>query len=234
MNALGEWFEGQVALVATGPQRLDLRSITKDVGRAHQHPVAVTDRRQRRLGILDTGDMHQPGQLGEEFLFTSQMMVKGVMHQAKHIQPANALDRFHRRALAAQRALFETQGFNEPVDAKGAQDRRQFTEGRTQPRRAFSLAARVGAVVERAHHQALGTAFASVIGQPHGLGAALFVPHVKGVQGVDRQHLDAARLAQLAHPGRRHAVFDLDTLQIVADLDGVGFQRQGQVDESGQ
>ncbi len=95
--------------------------------------MAVADRRQRCLGILDTGDMHQPGQLGEKLLLTRQVMVKGVVDEPEHIQPTDNLDRFHRRAFKPQRAFFETQRLDETENAVIAQDRRQFTQGGAQP-----------------------------------------------------------------------------------------------------
>ncbi|MCY1421820.1 hypothetical protein D9M71_374850 [compost metagenome] len=132
MHAVGERFERQVAAVAASEQGVDLRRIAEDVALAHQHPVTIANGCQRGLGILDPGDVHQPGQLREELLLAGQVMVKGVMHQPEHIQPADGLYRVHRRAFTAQRALFETQRFDEPEYPVIAQDRRQLTQRRAQ------------------------------------------------------------------------------------------------------
>src|SRR5471030_274535 len=102
MHAVGKRFERQIAAVTAGEQLLNLRRIAKDVALAHQHAMAVADAVQRRFGILDARDVHQPGQLREELLLTGQVMVEGVVNQPEHIQPANRLDRVHRRAFAPQ------------------------------------------------------------------------------------------------------------------------------------
>src|SRR5207253_231622 len=112
---------------------------------------------------LDPGNpLTVSGQRGEEFMLAGQVMVKGVMHQAENIQPANRLDRIHRRAFAPQRTLLKTQRFDKAENPVLAQDRRQFAQCRAQPGVALGLCARIGTIIERAHHQSFCTAVAGI------------------------------------------------------------------------
>lgn len=157
--------------------------------------------------------------------------MEGVVHQAKHIQAADGLDRVHRHALTAHGAFFKAQGLDKAENPVLAQDRRQLAQRSAQTGGTLGFVAGVAGFIERTHHQALRTAFASIRGERYRLGAALVIPHIEGVQRVDRQHRDALGRTQFTHAAGRGAVFDLTILEVVANLDGIAFQGHGQLDE---
>ncbi|KAF1029054.1 MAG: hypothetical protein GAK37_01940 [Pseudomonas sp.] len=74
-------------------------------------------------------------------MFAGQVVVKGVMHQAKHIQPANGLDGIHCHAFAPQGALFKAQRLDKAKNPVLAQNRRQLAQGGTQACRTLGFVA---------------------------------------------------------------------------------------------
>ena len=164
-------------------------------------------------------------------MLAGQVMVKGVVHHPEYIQAADGLDCIHCHALAAQGGYGEAQGLDKTQNPVLAQDQRQFAQRRAQTSRALRVVARIARLIERAHHQAFGPALTGVGGQFDCLGTAFVIPHIKGVQRVDRQHLDALRCAQFTHAAGGCAVFDFTVLEVVADLNGLAVESRRQLDE---
>ena len=88
-------------MIASLPQRVNLRQIAEAVLSRDKNAVGVAHRRQFDVRIVDTRNMHEPGHCGEDLRLTGEMMMERVMDETECIPTANRFDRRERFLFGA-------------------------------------------------------------------------------------------------------------------------------------